>query len=59
METRAWVAVGVLLVALLVLEKAGTDYVWDGEQWQWFVKSSYNLSLEIPVEKSVTFQTSP
>ena len=31
---------GVLLVALLVLEKAGADYVWDGEQWQWFVKSS-------------------
>ena len=54
METRSWVAVGVLLVALLVLEKAGADYVWDGEQWQWFVKSSYNLSLE----KSVTFQTS-
>ena len=48
-------AVAVLLVALLVLEKAGADYVWDGEQWQWFVKSSYNLSLE----KSVTFQTSP
>ena len=55
METRSWVAVGVLLVALLVLEKAGADYVWDGEQWQWFVKSSYNLSLE----KSVTFETSP
>ena len=55
METRSWVAVGVLLVALLVLERTGADYVWDGEQWQWFVKSSYNLSLE----KSVTFQTSP
>jgi len=35
METRSWVAVGVLLVALLMVEKAGADYVWDGEQWQW------------------------
>jgi len=35
METRSWVAVGVLLVALLVVERTGADYVWDGEQWQW------------------------
>jgi len=35
METRSWVAVGVLLLAMLVVERAGADYVWDGEQWQW------------------------